>query len=321
MDNVDLNLIIALDALLTENSVTAAARRLGLSPSAMSRTLKRLRSTTGDPLLVRAGRGLTPTPYAASLRARVHDLAQNAQAVLRPRSDAFDITRLERTFTIRANEAFIAFFSVPLLTIVTATAPGVRLHFAPKPNKDPAPLRLGPVDLEIGVVETSASDMHARPLFRDRMVGVARMGHPLLTEVDITPQRYAACEHVVATPKGDVTSPVDDALDALGLRRKIRVIVPGFPDAVRIARHSDLIALVPRSCLGNACAGEGSAAAGLEEFELPVQIPQLTISAIWHPRMHNDPAHRWLRDCVASLCAEAYPTARHRPVSAPPPER
>src|SRR5271167_1840915 len=103
MDDVDLNLLVALDALLAEGSVTGAARRLGLSSSAMSRTLARLRSATGDPLLVRAGRGLVPTPRAAELREQVHELTRDAQTVLNPQTSHLDVTSLERTFTIRAN--------------------------------------------------------------------------------------------------------------------------------------------------------------------------------------------------------------------------
>jgi DNA-binding transcriptional LysR family regulator len=309
MDDVDLNLLVALDVLLAEGSVTGAARRLGLSTSAMSRTLTRLRSATGDPLLVRAGRGLVPTPYAAALRDRVRELTRDVQAVLRPPTDRLDIASLEQTFTLRANEAFIEFFSVPLLAAITAAAPHVRIRFAPKPNKDATPLREGQIDLEIGVVEASAPEMRTQWLFRDRLVGVARAGHPLLAGSRVTPKRYAACKHVVASPREDFTGPVDDALQALGLKREILVVVPGFPDAMRIARHSDLVAVVPRSCLGNALTGDYVATSGLQEFELPVQTPEFTISAIWHPRLDADPAQRWLRSVVMSLSRAAYPSA------------
>src|ERR1700734_278696 len=111
MDNVDLNLLLALDALLTEGSVTGAARRLGLSSSAMSRTLARLPSATGDPLLVRAGRGLVPTPRAADLCEQVHELTRDVRMVLSPQTNLLDIASLERTFTIRANEGFVERFS------------------------------------------------------------------------------------------------------------------------------------------------------------------------------------------------------------------
>lgn len=306
MENVDLNLLFALDVLLAEGSVTGAARRLGLSNSAMSRTLTRLRSATGDPLLVRAGRGLVPTPYAAALRDRVHELSRDVQAIFRPQTGHLDLASLEQTFTLRANEAFVEFFSVPLLTAVAAVAPHVRLRFAPKPNKDATPLREGLIDLEIGVVEASAPEMRTQALFRDRLVGVARVGHPLLAGRSVTAKRYAACKHVVASPKSDFSGPVDEALAALGLMRDVAVVVPGFPDAMRIARHSDLIASVPRTCLGNTPASDIAARLGLQHFDLPVQTPEFVICAIWHPRVDNDAAQRWLRDVVMSLCREAY---------------
>jgi DNA-binding transcriptional LysR family regulator len=307
MNDVDLNLLVALDALLAESSVTGAARRLGLSSSAMSRTLVRLRSATGDPLLVRAGRGLVPTPYAAELREHVHTLSRDALAVLHPRVGQLDISSLERIFTIRANEGFVAALSASLVAAVTEVAPRVRLRFAPKPEKDARPLREGQVDLEIGVLGVFAPEVRTQSLFRDRFVGVARIGHPLFSDTEITPERYAACNHVTASRKGEFTGPVDDALRQLGLQRMVSVVVPGFPDAMRIARHSDLVALVPRSCLGNGLMNDQAATAGLQSFELPVRTPEIVISAMWHPRVDADQAHRWLRDVVVSVCRAANP--------------
>ena len=138
MAAIDLNLLAALDVLLSERSVTAAAKRLGLSPSAMSRTLARLRAATGDPLLVQAGRSLVPTPYAERLAGRVHALAGEARAVLSPATDGFDPARLVRTFTIRANEAFLTTFGAALVAAIGESAPRVRLCFAPKPDKEAA---------------------------------------------------------------------------------------------------------------------------------------------------------------------------------------
>jgi DNA-binding transcriptional LysR family regulator len=123
----------------------------------------------------------------------------------------------------------------------------------------------------------------------------------------MTAERYAACHHVVASREGDVRQPVDDALERLGLSRRIMVVVPGYPDAMRIARQSDLVALVPRSCLGNSLASDQAATPGLESFDLPLPMPEFKISAMWHPRMDADPAHRWLRDTVMSVCRTAYP--------------
>ncbi len=298
--DMDMNLLAALDALLAEGSVTGAARRLGLSSSAMSRTLARLRSATGDPLLVRAGRGLVPTPRATELRDRVHLLTRDVRTVLSPHAGHLDVTSLERTFTIRAGEGFVELFCAPLVAAVTEVAPHVRLRFAPKPDKDALPLRDGQIDLEIGVLGASAPEVRTRFLFRDVFIGAARIGHPLL-EGAMTPERYAACRHVVASRTGKFTGPVDDALEALGLRREIVAVVPGFPDAVRIARNTDLVALVPRSGLASPT-GADPAGPGLVGFDLPIRTPPIAISAMWHPRMDADPAHRWLRDTVVAVC-------------------
>ena len=180
MDDLDLNLLTALDALLAEAQRDGrAASRLGLSSSAMSRTLARLRAATGDPLLVRAGRGLVPTPRAAELRDRVHELARDARAVLRPHASHLDLATLERTFTIRAGEGFLDLFSAPLVAAVTAAAPQVRLRFAPKPDKDVRPLREGRVDLEIGVLgcirARGARPVHLPRRFRRRGAGRASL--------------------------------------------------------------------------------------------------------------------------------------------------
>jgi DNA-binding transcriptional LysR family regulator len=181
-----------------------------------------------------------------------------------------------------------------------------RLRFAPKPVKDARPLREGRIDLEIGVLGASAPEIRTQFIFRDDFVGVARVGHPLLMG-PVTPERYAACKHVVASRRETFTGPVDDALEALGLRRKIVVVVPGHKDAMRIARQSDLVALVPRSCLGGALTSAGPLTEGLASFELPVRTPEIVISAMWHPRVDAEPAHRWLRGAVVAVCRAVAP--------------
>src|SRR5665647_1276637 len=151
MSMPDLNLLVTLDALLTEGSVARAAKRLRLSPSAMSRALARLRGTTGDPLLVRAGRSLVPTPRALELRERVRQLVQDGEAVLSP-AEKLDLKQLVRTFTLRTSEGFVETFGPNLIARVSEQAPGVRLRFVQKPDKDSAQLREGTGHLETGVV-------------------------------------------------------------------------------------------------------------------------------------------------------------------------
>ncbi|QDL93177.1 LysR family transcriptional regulator [Paroceanicella profunda] len=309
MDSMDMNLLAAFDALLAEGSVTGAARRLGLSTSAMSRTLARLRLATGDPLLVRAGRGMVPTPRASELRDRVHELTRDVRAVLTPNVSHLDVATLQRTFAIRANEAFLEVFASAIVAAVVGVAPRVRLHFAPKPNKDAFSLRDGAIDLEIGVLGASAPEVRRRFLFRDDFIGAVRTGHPLLAW-PMTPDRYVAYGHIVASRRGAFAGPVDDALQTLGLCREVVAVVPGFPDAMRIARDTDLIALIPRSCLVNSQSNAASIGQGLAILELPVRTPEIVISAMWHPRMDSDPAHRWLRDTVMTVCNAAMPPQR-----------
>ncbi|CAA7614345.1 Transcriptional regulator, LysR family [Magnetospirillum sp. LM-5] len=291
----DLNLLVTLDVLLAEGSVARAAKRLRLSPSAMSRALGRLRETTGDPLLVRAGRGLVPTPRAVELRDRVHHLVQDAESVLRP-AQAVDPERLVRTFTLRTSEGFVESFGADLVARVGAVAPGVRLRFVPKPDRGSGPLRDGDVDLETGVVGAmTGPEVRAQALFRDRFIGVVRPDHPLAGEA-ITAQAYAAGRHVLISRDGRDEGGIDGALAALGLERKIAAIVGGFSGAVALARGSDLIATVPER-------HTVALRAGMAFFPVPLSLPEVTVSLLWHPRLHADPAHRWLRGLVQQTCA------------------
>ena len=295
MSHPDLNLLVTLDVLLTEGSVVRAAKRLRLSPSAMSRALARLRQTTGDPLLVRAGRSLVPTPRALELRARVGQLVQDAEAVLRP-VETLDLKRLSRSFTFRNSDGFVENFGPDLIARVGKQAPGVRLRFVPKPDKDSTPLRDGSVDLETGVVGKSmGAEVRAQSLFRDHFVGVVRMGHPLCAAT-ITRARYAAGRHILISRRGLDRGPIDDILETLGLKREIVTVVGGFSEALALARASDLIASVPERYTGNL-------RDGMFSFPLPVPLPEITVSLLWHPRQDADPAHRWLRGCVRDACA------------------
>ena len=280
MPKPDLNLLVTLDVLLTEGSVARAARRLRLSPSAMSRALARLRQTTGDPLLVRAGRGLVPTPRALKLREDVGRIVREAEAALRP-ADQLDLARLQRTFTLRTSDGFVENFGPDLIARLHREAPDARLHFIVKSDKDSAALRSGDVDLETGVVgEETDPGLRTQALFRDRFIGVACKGHAL-SKGRVTAKRYAAARHVLVSRRGLDRGLADEALEPLGLTRKVAV---------------DLVAAVPEF-------HTAALRSGLHNFLLPVPLPQITVSLIWHPRMDADPAHRWLRSCLREICA------------------
>lgn len=295
MSTPDLNLLITLDAVLAEGSVARAATRLRLSPSAMSRALARLRETTGDPLLVRAGRGLVPTPRALELRVQVAQLVQDAQALLRPAAK-LDLGQLNQTFTLRTSDGFVENFGPALIAHINAEAPDVRLCFIPKLNKDSSLLRDGSVDLETGVVgDATSPEVRTRALFRDRFIGVVRSGHPL-SQLAMTPAVYASGKHVLVSRRLHNKGPMADVLKPFGLERDIAITVGGFSAALALARASDLIATVPERHTGNL-------RAGMHSFVLPFPTDEITVSMLWHPRMDADPAHRWLRACVWEVCA------------------
>lgn len=300
----DLNLLTTLDVLLEEGSVVGAARRLRLSPSAMSRALTRLREATGDPLLVRAGRGLTPTPRALALRERVGRLVEDARAVLRP-EDHLDLTTLTRTFVLRTSDGFVENFAAPLIARVRADAPSARLNFIQKPDKDSTPLRAGLVDLETGVVESGMGpEVRTQALFRDQLVGVVREGHPI-DQGGVTRSWYTEAEHVVVSRSGAESAAVDLPFLPGNLKRRVVTVVSGFSAALALARASDLVATVPDRHTANL-------RQGMTSLSLPMPTTEFTVSMLWHPRMDADPAHRWLRACVREVCgaAEVSPAGR-----------
>lgn len=293
---LDMNLLVTLDALLSEGSVVGAAQRLNLSAPAMSRQLARIRHLLGDPVLVRAGRGLVPTPRAEALRERLRGLVAEAEALVR--GDEIDLLRLERTFVIRANDGFVGTFGAALASLAGQEAPLVRLRFAHQDKEDVEALREGRIDADVGVIGAMGPEIRLQALFHDRFVGVVRPGHPLAGEV--TPERFAAFPHVSVSRRGRFSGPIDVALAALGLKRFVAIAVANFNDALAIVRTSDHVAAVPARLTE-------PARAGLHSFDLPVKTDALAVSLAWHPRFDADPAHRWLRAALRTACSSRAP--------------
>lgn len=214
--------------------------------------------------------------------------------MLRP-AEAPDLKQLFRTFTLRSREGFAENFGPALIARVSTEAPGVRLCFVQKLDKDSSPLRDGAIDLETAVVESSMGpELRTQALFRDRFIGVVRQEHPL-SQRAITLNDYIAGRHIGISRQGQANSLIDDALDTLGLARDFGVTVGGF--ATALARSSDLIACVPER-------HTASLRTGMYSFALPLPIPDMTISLCWHPRLQADPAHRWLRELVLDVCSD-----------------
>ncbi|MCQ4041426.1 LysR family transcriptional regulator [Streptantibioticus rubrisoli] len=290
---MDLNLLRALDALLQENSVTRAAERLGTSPAAASRTLARLRRAVGDPLLVRAGQTMVPTPRALELRDEVSALLRGCDQLFRPAAE-FDPVDLHRTFTVQATELLLAGITGPLIDRVRAQAPHVDIVFLPEAVEGSPALRQGWVDVELGVLDHLDPETRTEPLVQVSLLGVARRDHPLF-DGPIDARRFAAADHIGISRRGKRHGPIDRALAQLGLRRRVAVVVPSHTSAMILARNTDLIALTLPGWLPDT-----TAALGLRTFPIPLDLPPLDLGMAWHPRNSADPAHRWFRGHIRS---------------------
>ncbi|MFF0157993.1 LysR family transcriptional regulator [Streptomyces sp. NPDC005263] len=287
---LDLNLLAALDALLEEGSVAGAAERLHVTAPAMSRSLGRIRRTTGDQILVRTGRTMTPTPYAIAVREQVHELLQQVQGVLAP-SRALDLTTLERTFTLRWHDSLVALSGPALLAAVREQAPGVRLRFIAESSIDTPELRRGEVDLEANANRPTAPDLRADRVAETQHVIVVRRGHPLTRVKAVTAARYAEAEHITVSRRGRLGNALDDALERLGLTRRVVATVPTDGAAFEFVRGSDLLVTAPESTTRSA-----ATALGLTLLPLPLEVPPAAVYLSWHQRYDTDPAHVWLRD-------------------------
>lgn len=308
---MDLNLLAALDALLSEGTVLGAARRMGLSPPAMSRTLGRIRDALRDPVLVRAGRRMVPTPRALALRERVHRTLDEAHALLTPEAP-LDLPTLARVFTLRANDAMVATLGRELDARVRAAAPLVTLRFVPEGDEDVEPLRSGALDLDLGVQGALGPELQVQTLYHETAVCLVRTGHAL-ARGRLTAARLARAEHVNVSRRGKLRTGLDERLAALGLERRVARVVPGFLAGVWIAAESDAVVTVP------------SRLADVVVPRLPVRVlrlpPELVgepsvVAQAWHPRFSADPAHAWLRDCIRRTCA-AWRGQSGRPRRAP----
>ncbi|WP_433469422.1 LysR family transcriptional regulator [Spirillospora sp. CA-128828] len=296
--NLDANLAVALDALLTEQSVTRAAARLRTSPAAMSRTLARLRRVLQDPLLVRAGQAMVPTPRAEALRDEAAAVVRRLEALLTP-SGEIDPAALRRTFTVQASDLAGAALAPGLLDLARRRAPGVSLRVLAEEWEAGPALREGRIDLEIGAIDHVDPETRVEELVTLRMAVGVRAEHPL-AEGPLTPARLAAAEHVAVSRRGRFTGPLDAALAEQGLCRRVGAVLPGHLAAMALAAVGDVVCLVPTALPGEPPSPLSATAhkLGLRLLEIPLPLPPLTIGMAWHPRHTADGAHQWLRGAV-----------------------
>ena len=298
MKTYDLNLLRVLDAVLSAGSVSAAAERLHLSVPATSHALARLRDVVGDPLLVRAGRKLVPTPRALELREPVAQWMAQAQSLVQ-RDARSNLATLQRAFVVRAPEGMTIAFGAALAQALRRDLPHCTLTFLPETQDDPAALREGRVDLDIGHFRPREPEVQRIELQPQRQVAVVRRGHALSAR-PLTARRYASALHVAVLRREGAASPVDDALAALGLARDIVLTVPQANVSAIIAARSDLVAT-----LSERVAAAMAATLGLALLPLAFAPAPDALLMAWHPRQSADPAHTWLRQRFLQLLTPA----------------
>jgi DNA-binding transcriptional LysR family regulator len=297
MDNrLDLNLLLTLETLLSERSVTRAATKLRSSQPAVSAQLARLRRMFDDPLLIPGARAMTPTPRALGLAPRLSELVDGFRAIVQ-RED-FDLSTAQAVVMISASDAVQSRIGKWFASMADA-APGVQLGFAPGtramiPALD-SYMATGQVDLLVGCRELIHHDrLHTRPLFQEHLVCVMRHDHPFRGDA-LTPELFSSMKHLIVSPMGGDFSGINDGvLNKLNLSRRGTVSVPSFLVAEQILCDTDLIAVFPATLARER-------ASTLKTYPLPAPVPTIEIAMAWHERTHQSPLHRWLREQIAGV--------------------
>ena len=297
LKSVDLNLLVSFDALVSERNVSRAAEKLGMTQSALSHALKRLRATFGDPLMRRGPRGMEPTERALSLRQPVKTVLADIHSIISTKI-VFDPTTTRRTFKLSMSDA-MSVEALPLIVrCLRKQAPNVDLLVTTSGPRD-ACARIDDDDVEmaIGVFPHLPASLLDRELYRDNLVCVADKDHPLLKRGRMDEKSYLACPHVTVAPNLDSGIQLDDIFAAMGLVRRVVATVPHYLAVPALIRGTDLVANTRRRLVRVL-----RTSSGLVVFPIPVtmQVPELSFRQIWHRRYDGDAGHRWLRDLILS---------------------
>jgi DNA-binding transcriptional LysR family regulator len=307
---IDLNLLVAFDALARELSVTRAAQRVGVTQSAMSHALRRLRELMDDPLLVRGQSGMMLTPRAAALVIPLRSgLVTLGRALEQP--CAFTPASTRRSFTIASPDLFDVLVIPPLLERVRRLAPGIDINVLPTSTPELS-LRLETGDVDFAVVPRVDQSSNAPPqpapqgllqttLFRDRYACYLRADHPALAKKRaLSLTQYVSLSHVLVAPRGDGLGQVDEALAERSLQRRIVLRLPHFFAALAIVARSDLVLTAP-----TVLAALGDGHLPVVAIAPPLALTEHSVNLLWHERFSNDPAHLWLRELIVHVAREA----------------
>lgn len=292
-----MSLLVSLDALLQEGSVTRAARRIGLSTPAMSHALARIRERMGDPILVRSGRGMLLTPRAEALKPRVNAVVNEARRTLEPERP-FLASEVARTFVVHASDYVLTILGPTVDRILRQEAPKLCLRFIPNSPDDPALLRDQGSDLAVGIYGDLPQEMLNRQLLTDRFVCVVNNRH-VAGRRRLTLEQFATIPHIQVAPRGKPGGYIDDVLRERGLSRTVARAVPYFVTALQLAAETDYLLTISERI-----AKRFSGSLPITVLEVPLKLRPYALNLIWHPRVDGEPAHRFLRDVFVRAAAE-----------------
>ncbi len=294
---LDLNLLVVLAALLEERHVTRAARRVGLSQSATSHALSRLRELYRDPLLVRSGRRLDLTPRAVELLPQLtRGLAELGGTLSGAR--AFEPSTARRSFSVGMADYVQTLLLPPLLRSLATHAPHVDISVSGFPNAVER-LDAGSVDLAVLVGTEFPKGLCHKKLFSDGFTCMVRKGHPAVRGTRLSMARYLGLSHVLVSPSGEGQSYVDAELERRGLARRIALRVSSFLIAPQVVCESDLVSTGPSRLLSRLAARYP-----IRLFTPPLRLPRFELSLAWHARLDHDAAHAWLRRQLVELAGD-----------------
>ncbi len=298
LSRLDLNLLVAFDALLTERSVTRAAARVGLGQSAMSHNLARLRALFGDELLTRGAEGMRPTPRALALADPVRVTLAQIQAAVLKRED-FNPATAERVFRIGLADSIEVAVVPGLMARLRAAAPRVSLRLRPINRISVLDeLDAGSLDIGIGVFTQGQVHHKRRPLYTENFLCLFS-SEQLKLSPPISLDDYLRVPHILTSLSDDAHGAVDEALAKHKLKRSIAMTTPGFLAVPFVLRGAPLITTMP-----SRLARYFAEAFGLVTSEPPIELPSFTISLLWHASFDQDPGHVWLRQTVSGLASE-----------------
>jgi len=299
LPSLDLNLLVVFDAILKERNVTLAAQRIGLSQPAVSSALNRLRRTFNDPLFVRTGRGMQPTPYAQLLAPPI----QRACELIASSLDigaAFDPLAATRTFMFYMTDIGAGIFLPKLLRTLSERAPRVKVEVPAIPARgEQDAMASGEVDIAVGLFPDLKAGFFQQRLYRDEFVCLVRADHPQ-AKGPIGVKQLAEMRHAAIASSGTGHEAViERAFAEQRIRRRVALTIPHFMAVPIIIAQTDCVAIIPRRL-----AVAFASLPGIKMLEPPIKIATIEIKQHWHERYHHDPANKWMRGLMAELFLE-----------------